>query len=105
MIENIVVAVGAYMIDARFGEFWWRKHPVSFIGDIVSFFEKWLYAKKVWRGELLVFLVLFSVGVVVYVTDEYMKIAIPHSLAVLLSTVFASVFVARRIWDHHLQEY
>jgi len=49
----VKITLFAYLIDKYFGEFRSIKHPVVFIGDFISFFEKRFYKDDKTRGFLL----------------------------------------------------
>ncbi|MCV6607199.1 MAG: adenosylcobinamide-phosphate synthase CbiB [Campylobacterales bacterium] len=47
------VSLVAFAIDKFFGEFKFIKHPVIFMGDFISFFEKRFYKDSIFRGGIL----------------------------------------------------
>jgi len=104
IVDNLIITVIAYTIDRIFGEFGWRKHPIVFIGDIIAFFEKLLYKPSVFRGGVLVVSVLGVVGLVVYLLEEYMSFTLPHPLALFLSGIIASVFLAHNMLRQEVQK-
>jgi adenosylcobinamide-phosphate synthase len=43
----------AYLIDRLVGEFSFIKHPVSYMGDYIKWFEASYYRDSIWRGAIL----------------------------------------------------
>ena len=93
MLERIVTTILAYLIDAKFGEFAFRKHPVAVIGELIAFLEKLLYKPSFWRGVLLVVLTLGIVGGIAIVFQMYLDL-LPELVRIILTSLLASVFVA-----------
>ncbi|PUE64504.1 cobalamin biosynthesis protein [Arcobacter caeni] len=63
------VALIAYIIDMIFSEFQrfkYFKHPIIFMGDYISWFEKRFYKNSIFRGFLLTLSLLFVVFIIVY---------------------------------------
>jgi len=63
------VALIAYIIDKLFGEFEkvkFLKHPIIFMGEYISWFEKKFYKDSIARGFCLTISLLFVVFIVVY---------------------------------------
>ena len=96
MLERIVTTILAYLIDAKFGEFAFRKHPVAVIGELIAFLEKLLYKPSFWRGVLLVVLTLGIVGGIAIVFQIYLDL-LPELVRIILTSLLASVFVAHRM--------
>ncbi len=96
MIERIVTTILAYLIDAKFGEFAFRKHPVAVIGELIAFLEKLLYKPSFLRGVLLVVLTLGIVGGIAIVFQIYLDL-LPELVRIILTSLFASVFVAHKM--------
>ncbi len=96
MLERIVTTILAYLIDAKFGEFTFRKHPVAVIGELIAFLEKLLYKPSFWRGVLLVVLTLGIVGGIAIVFQIYLDL-LPELVRIILTSLLASVFVAHRM--------
>ena len=94
-MTNIIIAVFAYFIDKRFGEFA-IKHPVIYIGEMISFFEKRFYKDSFFRGFLLVVFILFSVGIFsAFLTLVLSSLNI--FLNIFISSIIASIFIAHRM--------
>ena len=96
-MSNVIVAVLAYLIDKKFGEFTFIKHPIIVIGELISFFEKLLYKKSILRGLLLVLAVLSVVSFFVIVLQEFLNIAFPYFLNILITAFIASMFIAHKM--------
>ena len=60
-MSNILIAIFAYFIDKRFGEFP-VKHPVILIGKMITFFEDNFYKDTILKGILLVIFILSSIA-------------------------------------------
>ena len=66
------VALIAYIIDMIFSEFQkfkYFKHPIIFMGEYISWFEKRFYKDSIFRGFLLTLSLLF----VVYIIEVFSK--------------------------------
>ncbi|WP_418640882.1 adenosylcobinamide-phosphate synthase CbiB [Sulfurimonas sp. ST-27] len=96
MIHNIFIALFAYLIDRKFGEFSFIKHPVIVIGEIITFFEEKFYKDSVTRGCLLV---LFVLGTVSFFTVSlYLYLQLFDTFAnILISSFIASMFIAHKM--------
>lgn len=78
------VALIAYIIDRFFGEFEkvkFLKHPIIFMGDYISWFQKKFYKDSIFRGVLLTLSLLF----VVFIVSSFLS---------LLDNVFIQGFLA-----------
>ena len=95
-LTNIYIALLAYLVDKFFGEFAYIKHPIIYIGDIISFFEAKFYKDSKRRGLLLVLFVLAVVGFFAYAIYFYLQLLAP-ALTILISAVLASMFLAHRM--------
>ena len=63
------VALVAYIIDMIFSEFQkfkFLKHPIIFMGEYISWFEKKFYKDSIFRGFLLTISLVFIVFCIVY---------------------------------------
>jgi len=96
MAENISIALFAYLIDKFFGEFSSIKHPVIYMGEIITFFEKKFYKDSKRRGFLLVMFVLFVVGLFAFVLSFILHL-LPHFLTIATTALFASMFLAHNM--------
>ncbi len=96
MLLNIVSGFLAYLIDTKFGEFKFIKHPIITIGEIISYFEKNYYKDSVLRG---VYLVLFVSGIT---TSMALAISLYLSqindvLNIIITSFIASIFLAHKM--------
>ncbi|QOP44841.1 adenosylcobinamide-phosphate synthase CbiB [Sulfurimonas paralvinellae] len=96
ILSNIYIALLAYLIDKIFGEFPFLKHPIIYIGDIITFFEEKFYKDSVKRGLLLVLFVLSVVSFFVFAIYFYLQLLAP-ALYIVLSAFLASMFLAHRM--------
>lgn len=95
-MNNILIALFAYIIDKIFGEFSNIKHPVILIGEMISFFENRFYKKSILRGFLLVVFILLSTGLVSFAVYEFLSF-LPLVLNIIISSLIASMFIAHRM--------
>ena len=96
MLSNLLITVLAYVIDRVFGEFSFIRHPVIYIGDIISFFEKKFYKDSVFWGCLLVVFVLVISGGIAAVIYLYLAY-LPLWLNIIASSLIASMFIAHNM--------
>ncbi len=96
-MSNIIVAFLAYFLDKKFGEFSFIKHPIIVIGELISFFEQLLYKKSIFRGFLLVVSVLTVVAILATSLQEFLNIAFPSFLSIILTAFIASMFIAHKM--------
>jgi len=95
-MSNIFIALFAYLIDRKFGEFAFIKHPVILIGELITFFEEKFYKKSILRGFFLVLFVLTvttSLSLSLWLYLSYL----PLWLNIFISSLISSMFVA-----HHM---
>jgi len=95
-VNNLFIALFAYLIDKKFGEFSFIKHPVIVIGELIHFFEEKFYKNTVTRGCLLV---VFVLGVVSFFSIAlYLYLQFFNSfLNIILSSFIASMFIAHKM--------
>jgi adenosylcobinamide-phosphate synthase len=95
-MSNIFIAFFAYMIDKKFGEFSFIKHPVIVIGEMISFFEEKFYQNSITRGCLLV---VFVISVVSFFSISlYLYLQFFNSfLNIVISSFIASMFIAHKM--------
>ena len=78
------VALIAYIIDFIFSEFQklkFLKHPIIFMGEYISWFEKRFYKDSIFQGFLLCISLVFIVFIIVYVISFIDNIFIQGLLA------------------------
>lgn len=59
----------AYFIDRVFGEFKYIKHPIIYMGDFITWFERRYYKDSILRGGILVLLLLSIVASITTLLD------------------------------------
>jgi adenosylcobinamide-phosphate synthase len=82
------LAIFAYLIDSVIGELP-CKHPVMFMGDFISAFERRFYRDSVWASALLVLSLLTVTAVISFSLVTVIQL-LPSVLAWLLLAVCAS---------------
>ena len=95
-MSNILIAVFAYLIDRKFGEFKFMRHPVEIFGELITFFEEKFYKDSVIRGVFLVLLVLSFASLTSWAFQSYLAL-LPFIINVFISSILASIFIA-----HHM---
>jgi len=95
-MSNLFIALFAYLIDKKFGEFSFIKHPVIIIGEIISFFEEKFYKDSLTRGCLLVLFVLGIVSFFSIALYLYLQFFSPI-LNIIISSFLASMFIAYKM--------
>jgi len=95
-MSNILITLFAYIIDRIFGEFRFIKHPVIFMGELITFFEKKFYKDSILRGFFLVLFVLAIVSIFAFSISEYLSL-LPTPFSVFLSSFIASIFIAHNM--------
>ena len=103
ILNNLLIAFLAYIIDRIFGEFPSIKHPVILIGEIISFFEAKLYKNSVIRGVFLVVLVLAVITLVSFTISSYLQLLNPF-VNIIISSLIASIFLAHRMLYDSVEE-
>jgi len=96
ILTNIYSALLAYLIDKIFGEFAFLKHPIIYIGDIVSFFEEKFYKDSKRRGLFLILFVLAIVSFFAFAIYFYLQLLAP-AITIIISALLASMFLAHRM--------
>ncbi len=96
ILTNIYIALLAYLIDKIFGEFPFLKHPIIYIGDIVSFFEEKFYKDSKRRGIFLVGFVLAVVSFFAFAIYFYLQLLAP-AITIIISALIASMFLAHKM--------
>ncbi|MDF1882164.1 cobalamin biosynthesis protein CobD [Sulfurimonas sp. MAG313] len=95
-MSNLVISVLAYLIDKVFGEFKFIKHPIIFVGDLISFFEKKFYKDSILRGLFLVLFILFSVALL-STSIFYLLSLLPFYINIIFTSILASMFIAHKM--------
>ncbi|RDX34022.1 cobalamin biosynthesis protein CobD [Arcobacter sp. HD9-500m-PIT-SAG03] len=87
------IVLMAFFIDRIFGEFSFIKHPVIFMGDFISWFEKKFYQNSVLRGSLLTLSLLF----LVFTVTSIIEVLITNHI--LLSIIASTGIASRMLYD------
>ncbi|MCK5293497.1 MAG: cobalamin biosynthesis protein CobD [Arcobacteraceae bacterium] len=85
----------SYIIDRIFGEFGSIKHPVVFMGDFISWFEKKFYKDSIFRGSLLT----FSLLIIIFIISYSLSFLPCYILAIFASTGIASKMLYESVKD------
>lgn len=102
-MNNIFITLFAYFIDKYFGEFSFIKHPVIYIGELISFFQKRYYKKDILRGVYLVLFMILSVGFIAILVQEILSY-LNIFFEILVSSLIASMFIAHRMLYDSVKE-
>ena len=102
-MNNIVIVILAYIIDNRFGEFKFIKHPVIIIGEMISFFEEKFYKNSVLRGLWLVIVMLVIVSMISFALEEYLK-NFGVIAEIIISSFISSMFIAHKMLKDSVKE-
>ena len=92
------VALLAYLIDFFFSEFnkiKSFKHPIIFIGNLISFFEKHFYKDSILRGGVLtsfVIVIVFSISYTLSLVDSLIFQSFLASLTISSKMLYDSVY-------------
>ncbi len=95
-MSNLFITIFAYLIDRKFGEFSFIKHPIIIIGSLISFFEQHFYRDSITRGAMLVLFVLGVVWSVIYGIQTLLN-TLPLLLNLFLTSIIASMFIAHKM--------
>ncbi|MEA3227962.1 MAG: adenosylcobinamide-phosphate synthase CbiB [Campylobacterota bacterium] len=93
---NILTAILAYLIDRFFGEFSFIKHPIIYIGEMITFFEERFYKDSIVRGFFLTLFILIVVSIFSISIYEYLKL-LSTSLNIFITSIIASIFIAHKM--------
>jgi len=102
-VSNLLITIFAYLIDKKFGEFTSVKHPIIYIGEMISFFEDNFYKDSIFRGFLLVVFMLFSmsfISISIYLYLSYLH----NFLSIIISSFIASIFIAHNMLYNSVKE-
>ena len=94
----------AYIIDRRFGEFGFMRHPVVLMGDYIKWFEGRYYRNTVLRGAWLTFSLVSIVFIVSYGV-QYLLSGWGHpGLQVIILGIIASTTIASKMLYDSVKE-
>lgn len=102
-MNSVLIALLAYIIDRIFGEFQYIKHPIIYIGELISFFEDRFYKDSIVRGLFLVIFITITVSVIAFIL-EYCFGMLNNFLNIILSSVVASMFLAHKMLYDSVKE-
>ena len=95
-MNHIFITIFAYFIDKIFGEFSFMKHPIIYIGEMITFFEERFYKDSIVRGFFLVLFILFIVSFFSISIYLYLTI-LSTTLNIIISSIIASIFIAHKM--------
>ena len=95
-MNNLIIAILAYLIDKFFGEFSFIKHPVILIGKLISFFEQHFYKDTVFRGFLLIIFTLFITSFISILLTTFLE-NLNNTINIIISSLIASMFLAHNM--------
>jgi len=87
------IVMMAFFMDRVFGEFSFIKHPVIFMGDFISWFEKKFYQNSVLRGSILTLSLLVLVFLITSIIEYFI------SNHILLSLIASTGIASRMLYD------
>ncbi len=102
-MSNIFITFFAYFIDKFFGEFKFIKHPVVYIGELITFFENRYYKKSISRGIWLLVFVVLVTGLSSFLVAEFLSY-LTSFLDILISSIFASMFISHKMLRDAVKE-
>ena len=95
-MHSIIITLLAYLIDRRFGEFSFIKHPIIIIGSLITFFQKRFYKDSVSRGALLVLFMVLVVGSITFTLNSLLLL-LPTPFYIVVVSIIASMFIAHKM--------
>lgn len=100
---NLFITFFAYLIDRKFGEFSFIKHPIILIGDLITFSEKKLYKDSIFSGLLLVLVVLGISGLISLLLEHYLSHFHTY-IYIAINSFLASMFIAHKMLKDSVKE-
>ena len=95
-MTNLFITVLAYVIDRVFSEFVFIKHPVIYIGELISYFENKFYQDTILRGVfLLTFTLIIPLFIAIAIDLFLQELSTP--LYIFFSSLIASMFIAHNM--------
>jgi len=91
------IALMAFFIDRIFGEFSFIKHPVVFMGEFITWFEKKFYKDSILRGVILTITLILIVLVITVIIQVFLNNSL--ILAIISSTGIASKMLYDSVRD------
>ena len=102
-MSHIVTTILAYFIDKIFGEFSFIKHPIIYIGEMITFFEDRFYKDSIIRGFFLVLFILSIVSIFSIAIYEYLNLLSIY-INIFISSIIASIFIAHKMLKDSVRE-
>lgn len=102
-MSNALVSLIALLVDRLFGEFRFIRHPVCYMGEYISWFEKRFYRDAILRGGVLVASLLLLCGAFAWGIVSLLAL-LPLWAETALTGVLASIFVAHRMLHDAVKE-
>ena len=95
-MSNLLITLFAYLIDRKYGEFSFIKHPIIIIGELISWFERHFYKDSIMRGvTLLLFMLLITTSFAYLLASLLEKL--PYPLYIFFTSIIASIFIAHKM--------
>jgi len=95
-MTNLFITLLAYVIDRVFGELVFIKHPVIYIGELISYFENKFYQDTILRGVfLLTFTLIIPLFIAIAIELFLQELSSP--LYIFFSSLIASMFIAHNM--------
>jgi len=102
-MNHILITILAYFIDKIFGEFSFIKHPIIYIGEMITFFEDRFYKDSIIRGFFLVLFILSIVSIFSIAIYEYLNLLSIY-INIFISSIIASIFIAHKMLKDSVRE-
>ena len=99
---NIAVAIFAYLIDRKFGEFKFMTHPIEIFGELIEFFEEKFYKDSILRGAFLVVFMLLITGMSSFAIQTYFDL-LPWIINLVVTSFIASMFISHNMLKESVQ--
>lgn len=101
-MSNLLIVIFSYLIDRKFGEFKFIKHPIIIFGDMIKYFEEKYYEDSIKRGLYLVIFILVSVSFMTMLLEQFLD-SLTTLLSIALTSIIASIFVAHNMLRESVQ--
>ena len=95
-MTNVLITIIAYFIDKFFGEFKRFRHPVEYMGDMITFYEEHYYKDSFVNGLGLVIFIVLGIGSIGLIIEEFISYFF-SLLTVTISAIIASMFIAHKM--------
>ena len=98
----ILITIIAVLIDIVIGEFP-IKHPVQYMGDFIKLFQKIAYKNSIFRGFILMILLVFIVGFIA-ISIQTVVLKLPAFPATLMLGMLASSGLSSKALKHYVKK-